>query len=156
MRYPIAIFLASTAAFLLLSGPAVAAPDAKVAALQIGLRANGLYRGAIDGVSGPFTRGAVLRLQRRSGIRPTGRVGNATRCELGQLGKPLLGQRSLARGRVGWDVSVLEFRLRRYGLAHVGSTDASMSPPRGPYVASSGLTDWVRTASPGRGPSARS
>ena len=105
------------AAFLLLSGPAVAAPSARVAALQIGLRANGLYGGAIDGVSGPLTRNAVLRLQRKSGIRPTGRVGHATRCELGKLGKPLLGQRSLARGRVGWDVSVLEFRLRRYGLA---------------------------------------
>ena len=116
MRYLISIVLASTMA-LACSGLGQAAPSARVAALQIGLRANGLYGGAVDGVSGPLTRGAVLRLQRRSGIRPTGRVGHATRCELGRLGKPLLGQRSLVRGRVGWDVSVLEFRLRRYGLA---------------------------------------
>ena len=93
------------------------APSAKVAALQIGLRAKGLYGGTVDGVSGPLTRGAVLRLQRSSGIRATGKVGHATRCELGRLGKPLLGQRALSRGRVGWDVSVLEFRLRRFGLA---------------------------------------
>ena len=116
MRYLIPIVLASTVA-LACSGVGQAAPNAKVAALQIGLRAQGLYGGAVDGVSGPLTRGAVLRLQRRSGIRATGRVGHATRCELGRLGKPLLGQRNLARGRVGWDVSVLEFRLRRYGLA---------------------------------------
>ena len=116
MRYVISIVLASTVA-LGCSEVGQAAPSAKVAALQIGLRANGLYGGAIDGVSGPLTRGAVLRLQRTSGIRPTGRVGHATRCELGKLGKPLLGQRSLTRGRVGWDVSVLEFRLRKYGLA---------------------------------------
>jgi N-acetylmuramoyl-L-alanine amidase len=116
VRYVISIVLASTVA-LGCSEVGQAAPSAKVAALQIGLRANGLYGGAIDGVSGPLTRGAVLRLQRTSGIRPTGRVGHATRCELGKLGKPLLGQRSLTRGRVGWDVSVLEFRLRKYGLA---------------------------------------
>ena len=36
----------------------------------------------------------------------------ATRCKLGRLGTPLLGQRQLATGRVGWDVASLEFRLR--------------------------------------------
>ncbi len=110
------LILLASALGLILAGPAVAAPSAKTAALQIGLRAKRLYAGPIDGVSGPMTRGAVLTLQRRTGIRATGRVGHATRCELGRLGKALLGQRSLARGRVGWDVSVLEFRLRRYGL----------------------------------------
>src|SRR4029453_6636159 len=30
--------------------------------------------------------------------------------------RPLLGQRELGVGAVGWDVAVLEFRLRRYGL----------------------------------------
>lgn len=110
------LILLSTAFGLAFAAPAVAAPSAKVAAVQIGLRAKGLYAGSVDGVSGPLTRNAVLTLQRRTNIRPTGRVGHATRCELGRFGKPLLGQRSLARGRVGWDVSVLEFRLRRFGL----------------------------------------
>jgi LysM repeat protein len=40
----------------------------------------------------------------------------ATRCKLGKLGVPLLGQRQLASGRVGWDVTSLEFRLRPFGL----------------------------------------
>jgi soluble lytic murein transglycosylase-like protein len=39
-----------------------------------------------------------------------------TRRALGRRGRPLLGQRQLALGAVGWDVAVLEFRLRRYGL----------------------------------------
>ena len=110
------LILLSTALGLAFAAPAVAAPSAKVAAVQIGLRAKGLYTGSVDGLPGPLTRNAVVTLQRRTNIRPTGRVGHATRCELGHLGKPLLGQRSLGRGRVGWDVSVLEFRLRRFGL----------------------------------------
>ena len=32
-------------------------------------------------------------------------------------GRPLLGQRELGVGAVGWDVAVLEFRLRRFGLS---------------------------------------
>src|SRR6185295_15581606 len=51
-----------------------------------------------------------------NGIRATGRVGAATRHALGARGHPLLGQRELGIGSVGWDVAVLEFRLRRYGL----------------------------------------
>ena len=51
-----------------------------------------------------------------TGSGPTGKVGYLTRCKLGALGKPLLGQRAARRGRVGWDVASLEFRLRRFGL----------------------------------------
>ena len=115
MSRPVVIAVAATVV-LALAGPAAAAPSAKVAALQVALRSKGIYRGAVDGVSGPMTRSAVVRFQRTSGIRATGKVGHATRCELGRLGKPLLGQRELRRGRVGWDVSSLEFRLRPYGL----------------------------------------
>ena len=111
------VVIVVAASALALAGPAVAAQSAKVAALQIALRSKGLYAGTVDGVAGPLTRSALLRFQRQNGIRATGKVGYATRCELGRLGKPLLGQRELRRGRVGWDVSSLEFRLRRYGLA---------------------------------------
>lgn len=93
------------------------AADGSVAALQVGLRAEGLYVGAVDGVPGPLTRAGVLRLQRKHGIRATGRVGARTRRALGVLGQPLLGQRQLWSGLVGWDVSALEFRLVAYGLA---------------------------------------
>jgi Transglycosylase SLT domain/Putative peptidoglycan binding domain/LysM domain len=45
-----------------------------------------------------------------------GKLDRATRRALGVRGRPLLGQRQLAVGTVGWDVAVLEFRLRRFGL----------------------------------------
>ena len=112
----IVVIVVAVAAALSIAGPAVAAQSAKVAALQVALRANGLYKGEVDGISGPMTRSALLRFQRRHGIRATGKVGYLTRCELGVLGKPLLGQRALVIGRVGWDVASLEFRLRRFGL----------------------------------------
>ncbi len=93
------------------------AASGSVAALQVGLRSHGLYGGAIDGVPGPLTKAGVLRLQKQYGIRATGRVGGKTRRALGALGAPLLGQRELWPGLMGWDVSALEFRLVAYGLA---------------------------------------
>ncbi len=92
------------------------AADARVAALQIGLRAHGFSPGPIDGVRGPLTSNALVAFQRAKGIRPDGRAGRRTRRALGVRGRPLLGQRELAVGAVGWDVAVLEFRLRRSGL----------------------------------------
>jgi hypothetical protein len=94
----------------------VSAASARVAALQVALRAEGLYLGVVDGVRGPLTRAAVLRFQDRRGLVTDGVAGPRTRRALGRLGKPLLGQRWLGVGSVGWDVSVLEFRLRPWGL----------------------------------------
>ena len=113
----IVVIVVTTAVGLALAGHAAAAPSARIAALQVALRSHGLYKGSVDGVSGPMTRTALLTFQRNHRIRATGKVGMATRCQLGRLGTPLLGQRVLTRGRVGWDVTSLEFRLRRYGLA---------------------------------------
>ncbi len=96
--------------------PSGLAASARVAALQIGLRAHGFDPGPVDGVRGQLTTNAVVAFQRRKGIRATGRVGRTTRRALGARGRPLLGQRELGVGAVGWDVAVLEFRLRRYGL----------------------------------------
>jgi Transglycosylase SLT domain/Putative peptidoglycan binding domain/LysM domain len=96
--------------------PAAFSASARIAALQIGLRTNGFDPGPIDGVAGPLTRSALVRFQRRHGVRANGKFGRATRRALGSRGRPLLGQRELAAGAVGWDVAVLEFRLRRYGL----------------------------------------
>jgi len=96
--------------------PSAVAASARVAALQVGLRAHGFDPGPIDGVRGQMTTKALLRFQRKHGIRPTGLVGRGTRRALGARGHPLLGQRELGVGAVGWDVAVLEFRLRRYGL----------------------------------------
>src|SRR5574340_1311034 len=95
---------------------ALAAPSAQVAALQIGVRAAGFDPGPIDGVAGPRTRTAVSIFQRRHGLLATARLDIRTRRALGARGRPLLGQRELGVGAVGWDVAVLEFRLRRWGL----------------------------------------
>jgi len=111
------VIVVTAAVGLALAGHAAAAPSARIAALQVALRSHGLYSGAVDGIQGPQTRKALLAFQRNHDIRATGKVGMATRCKLGRLGTPLLGQRMLSRGRVGWDVTSLEFRLRPYGLA---------------------------------------
>ena len=97
--------------------PSGLAASARVAALQVGLRAHGFDPGPVDGVRGQLTTNALVAFQRARGIRATGNVGPVTRRALGARGRPLLGQRELGIGAVGWDVAVLEFRLRRYGLA---------------------------------------
>ena len=108
---------AAVAAALTLAGPAAAAGSSSVAALQVALRAHGHYPAAVDGVDGPLTRAGLTTFQRRTGLPASGRVGRATRSALGPLGRPLLGQRELGVGAVGWDVSSLEFKLVRYGLS---------------------------------------
>jgi LysM repeat protein len=96
--------------------PATAATSAGIAALQVALRAKGLYPGPVDGVAGPLTKRAVITLQRSHGLVQDGVAGAQTRRALGRLGSPLLGRRELGVGSVGWDVSVLEFRLARNGF----------------------------------------
>ncbi len=101
---------------VLVISPQAFAANARTAALQVGLRAHGLDPGPVDGVVGPQTRRATLAFQKRKGITCDGTLDRATRRALGARGRPLLGQRQLAVGAVGWDVAVLEFRLRRHGL----------------------------------------
>ena len=96
--------------------PGARAASAQVAALQIGVRAEGFDPGPIDGIVGPRTRAAVASFQRRHHLRANGVLDRRTRRALGARGDPLLGQRELDVGAVGWDVAVLEFRLRRWGL----------------------------------------
>ena len=132
--------------------PSGLAASARVAALQIGLRAHGFDPGPVDGVRGQLTTNALIAFQRARGVSPTGRVGRATRRALGARGRPLLGQRELGVGAVGWDVAVLEFRLRRYGL---GRRCASTGGSRGARASRCAATrvDAVSlpTASPARG-----
>jgi peptidoglycan hydrolase-like protein with peptidoglycan-binding domain len=92
------------------------AASARVAALQIALRAHGFDPGPIDGMQGPMTHKALLRFQHKHGLQADGTVGPATRRAFGARGRPLLGRREVSVGAVGWDVAELEFRLRRYGL----------------------------------------
>jgi hypothetical protein len=113
-RFAVVCFALSAVALVV--APNGLSASARVAALQIGLRAHGFDPGPIDGVRGPLTRGALEAFERERGLRRDGKLDRKTRRALGVRGRPLLGQRELWVGRVGWDVAVLEFRLRRFGL----------------------------------------
>ena len=89
----------------------------QTAGLQVALRAQGLYRGTIDAISGPGTVAAVRKFQRTHGLRVTGIADALTRRALGPLGRPLFGARSLHFGDFGWDVAVLQFLLVRQGIS---------------------------------------
>src|SRR5215831_4833857 len=89
----------------------------QTAGLQVALRAQGLYRGAIDAISGPETVAAVRAFQHMEGLPVTGLADARTRAAMGPLGGPLFGARTLHRGMFGWDVSVLQFLLVRQGIS---------------------------------------
>ena len=92
-------------------------PNPQTAGLQVALRAQGLYRGPIDAISGPATVAATRAFQRLEGIPVTGLADARTRQAFGPLGRPLLGARTLHRGAFGWDVAVLQFLLVRQGIS---------------------------------------
>ena len=116
MRLRGVIVVASALALTAPAAAAAAAGNPQIAGLQVALHAHGLYKGEIDGVAGPKTRAAVKRFQRKRHLAVDGIAGIRTRIALGRLGRPLLGRRVLKPGMVGWDVSVLEFLLRKRGL----------------------------------------
>jgi murein DD-endopeptidase MepM/ murein hydrolase activator NlpD len=98
-----------------------------VAAMQVALRARGLYDGAVDAIAGPATAGAVRSLQRRAGLADDGVAGPATRGALGWRGRPALGTRAIASGTRGWDVAAMQFLLARAGFPS-GPFDGEAGP----------------------------
>jgi len=119
MRLRILVVGAATAAVLLVgpSTSSAAGSNPQTAGLQVALRAQGLYRGAIDAVAGPETVAAVRAFQQQEGLPVTGLADARTRAAMGPLGKPLFGARTLRRGEFGWDVAVLQFLLARQGIS---------------------------------------
>ncbi len=110
------ISIAAAAAVLTLAvAPVSQARNANVAALQVALKAVGLYGGQVDGIRGPGTRRAVRRFQRRHRLAVDGVAGPITRRALGRRGRPRLGSRVMRRGHRGWDVAALQFLLGRRG-----------------------------------------
>jgi transglycosylase-like protein with SLT domain/putative peptidoglycan binding protein len=110
--------LAAAAAAALIGAPSAAAATVnyQVAGLQVALYRYGCYTGQIDGVHGPVTTQAIVSFQRKAGLEADGVAGKRTRAALGKLGRPLFGKRTLRRGMVGYDVSVLQFLLAKRGL----------------------------------------
>lgn len=98
-----------------------------MAALQVGLRAYGLYSGTIDGHAGPGTVAAVRAFQARKGLAVDGIAGRATRRALGRRGRPRYRSRSLSSGAVGWDVAALQFKLAWRGFPS-GPIDGGFGP----------------------------
>ena len=119
MRAPLSFVGAAVAVALILPGPAAADVRPHVAGVQAALRAKGLYRGPIDGIAGPQTERAVRAFQRRARLTVDGVAGPRTRRALGVLGRPVYGRRTIVRGMVGFDVSVLQFQLVRRGFRSV-------------------------------------
>jgi transglycosylase-like protein with SLT domain/putative peptidoglycan binding protein/LysM domain-containing protein len=107
-----AVAIAATPATLAAGGR-----NPQTAGLQVALRAEGLYRGPIDAISGPETVAAVRDFQRIQGLPVTGLADARTRAAMGPLGGPLFGARTLHRGAFGWDVAVLQFLLLRQGIS---------------------------------------
>lgn len=124
--------LVLVAALLLLAGvpPAAQAGDPDVAALQVALRARGLYGGTIDGLGGPGTAAGVRVLQARHRLAVDGIAGPRTRRVLGRRGRPRLGSRALVEGRRGWDVAGVQFLLGARGFPS-GTVDGGFGPQTG-------------------------
>lgn len=104
-----------------------APPSANVAALQVALRATGVYGGSVDGMGGPATVAALRRVQRRAGLVVDGILGARTRRTLGRSGRHRYGSRAMRSGDVGWDVAALQFRLAVHGFPS-GSFDGALGP----------------------------
>jgi murein DD-endopeptidase MepM/ murein hydrolase activator NlpD len=123
--------------------PAVAAPSANTAALQVALRALHHYSGSIDGVRGPGTTRGVRIFQKSHHLPVDGIVGPKTRSALGVRGAPGFGHRVMRRGQRGWDVAALQFLLQRRGFSP-GSIDggfgAGTDAALRRYQRSAGLT----------------
>jgi hypothetical protein len=107
--------------------PQASASDPRVAALQVGLHARGLYGGPIDGITGPATQKAIRKLQTRARIAVDGVVGPKTRLALGRFARHRFGSRHLQVGNGGWDVASLQFQLAEHGFPS-GNFDGIFGP----------------------------
>jgi len=113
----------------------------RLAAVQVALRARHLYWGTIDGLSGPATTAALVKLQRDAGLPPTGIPGPRTMTLLGPLAVRELGTRPLGPGATGGDVVELQFLLAWHGFPN-GTVDGGF----GTHVEAAlvGFQRWAR------------
>jgi hypothetical protein len=126
-RLALALPLLVVALALPAAAPGAAAMSPSVAALQVALRAHGLYGGTIDGIRGRATTRAIRRFQRHARITVDGVPGPQTRRALGRFARHRLGSRPLHRGLAGWDVAALQFELAVHGFP-CGTFDGIFGP----------------------------
>jgi hypothetical protein len=137
------VALAAVIGGLLIVPANASAGSSDIAALQVAMRALGLYPHAVDGISGPWTQGAVRKFQSQHGLTVDGIAGPQTRGALGKRGKPNLGARLMRNGKRGWDVAALQFLLHERGF-EPGGFDGGFGPNTENavrrYQAAAGLT----------------
>ena len=124
---------AATVAVSLLLPATASAASARVAALQVALRAHAVYDGPVDGLAGPGTNAGVRRIQRRAGLAVDGIAGPRTRRALGAQGRHPIGSRPLRAGHRGWDVAALQFSLETHGFP-LGGVDGGFGARTGVAV----------------------
>jgi murein DD-endopeptidase MepM/ murein hydrolase activator NlpD len=122
MRAGLVGFLAALALLFPVSAPGATPGDADAAALQVGLRALGLYQGDVDGLVGDQTLAALRKLP-----GATTPLSPATRAALGDFGAHPLGSRPLVAGCSGWDAAALQFLLAWHGFPS-GPMDGAFGP----------------------------
>jgi murein DD-endopeptidase MepM/ murein hydrolase activator NlpD len=129
MRLPAPIVGLLAAALFVWPGAARAAAtgSAHVAALQVALRAAGVYAGDVDGIAGPGTTTALRAAQQHASLPVDGVAGLLTRRALGRIGLHDYGSRAMRPGDVGWDVAALQFELAAHGFPS-GSIDGGLGP----------------------------
>jgi murein DD-endopeptidase MepM/ murein hydrolase activator NlpD len=116
---------AAIVAACLLAPATASAASSRIAALQVALRAHGVYAGTVDGIDGPGTAAGVRRIQRRAGLTADGIAGPRTRRALGAQGRHPIGSRPLRLGQRGWDVAALQFALETHGFP-CGAVDGGL------------------------------
>jgi murein DD-endopeptidase MepM/ murein hydrolase activator NlpD len=116
IRAVLATAIAVLVASLAPAAAHAAGRHANTAALQVALRAAGVYAGDVDGIRGPRTAAAVRALQRVTGLPVDGLVGPRTRGALGARGHHPIGSRAMRSGDIGWDVAALQFALATHGF----------------------------------------
>jgi hypothetical protein len=123
----VAALVVAAIAALGVMAPVAHARSSATAALQVALRAKGVYGGTIDGIRGPATREGVRRFQARRGLAVDGIAGPRTRRALGWRGRHRLGSRVIGPDRKGWDVAQLQWLLATRGFAN-GPFDGRFGP----------------------------
>jgi peptidoglycan hydrolase-like protein with peptidoglycan-binding domain len=77
------------------------APRAEVQQAQEKLKAEGMYKGQVDGIDGPETKQALEQFQQKNGLKQTGQLDQQTLAKLGVSGGSMSGTSTPPSGTSG-------------------------------------------------------